>query len=188
MANNITIGTICTPNPGLYVNMDTLGISPVEYLIQTPAPGFNWLYVNQFCSLLTTYWLNDPNSPNVYGIQNLIDPVKVSSAQQLINLLSLDEQVAEAKNTIANATVVTSAAFNMAVVDYPVGTKIWAGNNVHVVGFLITVAGAAGTGANGTYTAYDSNSGVAQLGLPLSGLAQLVTMMSYSSFVVGQPA
>jgi hypothetical protein len=96
--------------------------------------------------------------------------------------------VAEAENSIANATVVTSAAFNMAVIDYPVGTKIWAGNNVHVMGFLITVAGTAGTGANGTYTAYDPNSGVAQLGLPLSALARLVTMMSYSSFVVGQPA
>jgi hypothetical protein len=144
MANSISIGTITTPNPTLFVKMDSLFSDPVQYRIQTLSPGSQWLYVNQFCSLLTTYWLNDANTPDVYGIQNLVDHVKISAAQQLINLQSLDQQTDEALNalghshTVSLTPTVTPENVNAALESLPVGTRIWAGNNVHVVGFLIT--------------------------------------------------
>ena len=43
MANLISIGAITTPNPTLFVRMDTLFSDPVEYRIQTLSPGSQWL-------------------------------------------------------------------------------------------------------------------------------------------------
>ncbi|CRM61119.1 hypothetical protein [Pseudomonas sp. 31 R 17] len=191
MTNHISIGAITTPNPTLFVDMATLDATDpdaVEYLIQTQPPGSNWFYVNQFCSLLTTYWLNDPNSPQVYGLSNLVDAVKITAAGQLITLLGLDSQTKEAQLSIANASVVLPAAFVTALPTYPAGTKIWAGNNVHVLGFLITPSTTPGADVPLTYTAYDSNIGVVQLGLLLADLPQRLTKMGYTSLVVGVPA
>jgi hypothetical protein len=188
MANSITIGSITDSNPSLFVKMSTLDQDPVEYLIQTPTPSSAWTYVNQFCSLLTTYWLNDPNLPNVYGISNLNDQVKIASAQALINLGSLDQQVTEATNSIANSSSVSAAEFAQNVATYPVGTKIWAGNNAHVVGFVLTAVANAATGTRGTYTFYDSNIGSAVAAQPTTGLAAIATALTLSAFVVGKPA
>jgi hypothetical protein len=209
MANSISIGTITTPNPTLFVKMDSLFSDPVQYRIQTLSPGSQWLYVNQFCSLLTTYWLNDANTPDVYGIQNLVDHVKISAAQQLINLQSLDQQTDEALNalghshTVSLTPTVTPENVNAALESLPVGTRIWAGNNVHVVGFLITgvtsvapdaaatpaptpATPPAATPGPYTYTLYDSNIGVVQTGQTY--LSQLIVTMGYSSLVISLPA
>lgn len=191
MTNHISIGAITTSNPTLFVNMDTLDAKDpdqVEYLIQTKSPGSNWFYVNQFCSLLTTYWLNDPNSPEVFGLSNLIDSVKITAARQLITPQSLGDQATEAQHSIAGANPVQPADFSTALETYPVGTKIWAGNNVHVLGFLITPATAPGADLPLTYTAYDSDIGVVQLGLVLTDLPTRLAAMGYTSLVVGIPA
>ena len=202
MANLISIGAITTPNPTLFVRMDTLFSDPVEYRIQTLSPGSQWLYVNQFCSLLTTYWLNDANTPDVYGIQNLVDHVKISAAQQLINLQSLEQQTTEANNALGNShskafpLPMSLDAVNDELKDLQVGTRIWAGNTVHVVGFLITAVTAvvpttppttpAETPGPYTYTLYDSNTGVVETGR--TSLSQLIARMGYSSLVISAPA
>lgn len=191
MTNHISIGVITTPNPTLFVDMNTLDAKdpdPVEYLIQTQPPGSNWFYVNQFCSLLTTYWLNNPNSPQVYGLLSLVDSVKIAAAQQLITPSSLDAQATEAQLSMANSSIVTPADFAGALKTYPAGTKIWAGNAVHVLGFLITPATDPAEGAPLTYTAYDSNIGVVQLGQTLADLPARLTGLGYTSLVVGKPA
>lgn len=183
MPNSIKVGTITTPNPTLWLDMNSLGTDNVLYLIQTASPGTDWVYVNQFCSLLTSLWLNNPNLPNIYGITAMSDSVKQQMAAELINLNSLQAQVTEASNSIANATSYDSAADFQAVLDtLPAGTRVWAGNDSHVVGFVITA-----TGTQGRFTFYDSNVGQARTGLPLSNLAQLVEAMGYSAYVVGTP-
>ena len=186
--NHINVGTINSSNPSLWVDLTTLGTPVVNYLIQTAAPGGNWYYVNQFCSLLTTCWLNDPNVPLTYGIQALSSTVQVSMAGQLISLNSLQDQVTEAANSIAHSSTLASAsALAAALPGYPVGTRIWAGNNNHVLGFIITAVANPVTGAPGTYTAYDSNYGRATTGHLTTGLAAQLTGMNYNAFVIGAP-
>ncbi len=186
--NQINIGTINSPNPALWVDAMTLGTPVVNYLIQTTPPGGSWFYVNQFCSLLTTCWLNDPNVPLTYGIQALSSTVQVSMAGQLIGLSSLQDQVTEAANSIAHSSTLSSVtALAAALPGYPAGTRIWAGNNNHVLGFIITAVANATTGAPGTYTAYDSNYGRATTGNPTTGLVAQLTGMNYTDFVIGAP-
>jgi hypothetical protein len=194
---NISIGLITTDNPTLFVNMDSLVAQPpaqVQYIIQTLSPGPAYCYVNQFCSLLTTYWLNDPNSPQAYGIGNLNSSAQISAAQQLINLSSLEAQATEAKNAIGNSSLTTlktpvqSADVDAALKGIPVGSKIWAGSDMHVVGFLINPATTSAQDAPLTYTFYDSDNGIAQAGWPLTNLASFIAAMGYSSLVIGLPA
>jgi hypothetical protein len=186
--NVIDVGTITSPNPSLWVDLNTLGTDTVQYLIQTASPGATWYYVNQFCSLLSTRWLNDPNVPLIYGITALSNAAKIAMARQLIGLTSLQAQVTEAAHGIANSSSVTSvAALSAALAGYPVGTKIWAGNNNHVLAFIVTAVANAQTGAIGTYTAYDSNNGLATTGNPTTGLAGQLSAMGYSAFVIGAP-
>ncbi len=182
MPNSIKVGTITTPNPTLWLDMNSLGGDTVRYLIQTASPGNDWVYVNQFCSLLTSYWLNNPNLPNVYGITAMSDTVKQHMAEELINLNGLQAQVTAASHSMANSTTYNNASdFQAAIASMPVGTQIWAGNDAHVVGFVITATGSAGT-----YTFYDSNIGQARTGRPLANLSDFVEAMGYSAFVVGQ--
>ncbi len=184
----VRVGTITTPNPYLWVDPMTLGTSTVQYCIQTSAPAPSWFNVNQFCSLLSTYWLNDPNKPLSYGITALTDSVKIAMAHQLIALPNLQAQVTEAAHSIANSSIVnTVATLSAALANYQVGTKIWAGNSYHVLAFVITAVANPQTGAVGTYTAYDSNTGSATTGRPTTGLPAQLSALGYNVFVVGAP-
>lgn len=190
MPNTIQIGKITNYNPHLFVQMSSLDKANPVYQIATCAPDSRWETVNQFCALLTTAWLNDLSSPASFGLNDLPDPVKVNMAVQLIGLTGLDKQVSDAAASIANSkSYATPKQFIAAIPGFPVGTKIWAGTNSHVVGFLITSVATTGKGAQpGTFSFYDSTVGTVQTLQSTADLAGRVQQRAYTAFVVGTPA
>lgn len=152
MPHQIKIGKISDSNPPLWLDTSTLGSSATLYEISTSQPaGENWLYVNQFCSLLSIYWLqNDPPSP--FGLGNISDKKKLEMAEVLIGFAGLDDQANYAANSLSGKrelkeNVVSGVENGI----FATGTQIWAGNDVHVVAIRVK--------DNRTFQLYDSFSG-----------------------------
>jgi hypothetical protein len=152
MANVITIGTISSTNPALWVELNTLEKDSVRYLIETSSPGDGWLFINQFCALLSIRWLHSDRSAPSYGINNFSDPKKIEMAEQLIGFSSLDDQVRKAKEELGGTSESLTETARGVEGDYPVGTHIWAGSNFHVLGIYLV--------SSTDYQLYDSNTGL----------------------------
>jgi hypothetical protein len=158
MPNQINIGTVTTPNPSLWVDTNTLGSDVVVYEIASLSPGTDWFQVNQFCSLLSLEWLAARSAGVVsspYGISNFSAAAQRVMAEQLIAFDSLQAQVDYAAAQLNGAAVSKAAVESGMAPDgtfsYPVGTRIWAGNDVHVIAYYVTSAT--------QYELYDSNTG-----------------------------
>ncbi len=175
MANIITVGSITTPNPFLWLNPDTLGLPDVVYIIQSSAPKGDWVDVGQFCAVLSSAWLNDAKHPAKFDIRNFDDPGKIQLAQQVIEASnSLASQVKAAEQAIHGK----SKSKDQVTKDfstYNTGTKIWAGNDRHVIGIYIISAT--------EMQVYDSNLGTATK-KPRTAFAQVVADYQLNAFVV----
>lgn len=178
MANIFTVGSITTTNPVLYVDVLTLGTSNVQYRIQSTLPTVpgEWLYVNQFCSLLSLAWLNNNTHPAQFGIANFNDDEKKAMAARLIADTSLDGQVGIAETDL-HGTRKTASTLMQEVAKYTVGTKIWAGNDTHVFGIRIATAT--------TLAVYDSNHGTVTE-MPRANLLSFINSNNLTAFVVAQ--
>ncbi|MFK3790178.1 hypothetical protein ACI2KO_07955 [Pseudomonas piscis] len=175
MANIITVGSITTPNPFLWLNPDTLGLPDVVYVIQSNAPKGDWVDVGQFCAVLSSAWLNDAKHPAKFDIRSFDDPGKIQLAQQVIEASnSLASQVKAAEQAIHGK----SKSKDQVTKDfstYNTGTKIWAGNDRHVIGIYIISAT--------QMQVYDSNLGTATQ-KPRTAFAQVVADYQLNAFVV----
>lgn len=175
MANTITVGSITTPNPFLWVNPLTLGMPNVVYTIQSTMPAGDWLNVGQFCAVLSSAWLNNAKHPAQFDIRSFDDPGKIQLAQQVIAASnSLASQVTAAEQAI-HGTYKSKTLITNEFSAYRTGTKIWAGNNVHVIGIYII--------SDTQMQVYDSNEGTTTTVLRGS-FAQVLATYALNAFVV----
>ncbi|WP_370979124.1 hypothetical protein [Agaribacterium sp. ZY112] len=177
MANVVVVGKISNSNPSLWLDLSTIGSRRVEYLVETLSPGVGWIYINQFCSLLSTEWLNTNEHPGVYGIQDFSSNEIISMGEELIALESLDAQVNAAVASLPGVQTKLDTAVEGVLTKYNVGTKVWLGNDVHVYGLLIL--------DGGKYSLYDSNTGLVSTELR-SDFKSLVVRLSLNTFVVSE--
>lgn len=147
----ITVGSISSSNPTLWVE----GTNFADYVISTSPPPGTWYPVNQFCSLLTLHWLQGGRGTSPYGLDHFKDAEKIAMAQILIGYTSLQSQVDYAASQLGlggkqekEATVKDGVEKGA----YKVGTKIWTGNDQHVLGVYIVDAT--------QFDLYDSNTGL----------------------------
>lgn len=175
MANIITVGSITTPNPFLWLNPGTLGLPDVVYVIQSNAPKVDWVDVGQFCAVLSSAWLNDAKHPAQFDIKSFDDPGKIQLAQQVIEASnSLASQVKAAEQAIhGNSKSKDQVTKEFSV--YKTGTKIWAGNDRHVIGVYIISAT--------EMQVYDSNLGTA-VKKSRTVFAQVLKDYALNAFVV----
>jgi len=162
MSNVINIGTISTTNPSLWVDTTSLGTASVTYQIASSSPGTNWFEVNQFCALLSINWLAARASGVVkspYGIANFDAAAQKAMAAQLIAFNDTgdgmkaqeDYAMQQINGAAADKQTIANGMAPNTKLSYPIGTKIWAGTNVHVIAYYVTSAS--------QYEVYDSNSG-----------------------------
>ncbi|ADO69273.1 hypothetical protein [Stigmatella aurantiaca] len=174
--SNISVGKISTSNPTLWINIATFA----AYIISTSHPGGNdpWIPVNQFCSVLTLEWLrarNQGQPPQPYGLSRFSAQEQIGMAQMLINYNSLNDQTTTAANVLGGTVVDRETVINTLELNgYPEGTQIWAGNDVHVVGFYVRQGG---------IELYDSNTGDTT-SFPTNRFRQEVEQRGLNSFVV----
>jgi|GEM_PF-4055914 len=138
--NDATIGNVTTPNPHLFLDLATLGLPQKKYTVSSlqPEPG-NWISVNQFCSLLSVYWINHSDLYSL-AFMNLSKDLQLEYVNQLISFESLADQVNYAARNI-NGLIVEAAKAIEDMETYPTGTKIWFGNNIHVMAAVTTAQG-----------------------------------------------
>jgi hypothetical protein len=152
----IEVGAITSPNPSLWMNMITLERPVTNYRIATETPGESWMCVNQFCSLLALRWLQEKThgiSSSPYGLSNFLDTEKITMAQQLINCADLDAQVTFAIQELGGSRkTLDQVATGVEEGAYAVGTRIWAGNDHHVIAIYLESAT--------TYMLYDPDTGI----------------------------
>jgi len=174
--NRITIGTITSSNPTLWVNLLTLGQDSTDYTIATASPGSDFMYVNQFCSILSIKWLQAGRGTVPYGIDNFSDADKRVMAQTLIGYTGMDDQIAYAETQLGGVRRPLDVVAR-GVMDgtYPVGTNIWAGNDFHVIAIYLR--------SEKEYELYDSNTGLVTV-LPRSGFKQAMQQLRNDAFVV----
>lgn len=175
--NRIAVGVITTPNPTLWVDLNTLGQNPTDYQISTQSPGSHFMAVNQFCSILSVQWLSGGRgTSSPYGIQNFTDPQKIAMAETLIGFTSMADQVGYAvaqlggvEQTLAQVTT------GMEGGGYKPGKRIWAGNDFHVIGLYVL--------NNLQYELYDSNTGLVTV-MPRAGFRAAMLQLGCDAFVV----
>jgi hypothetical protein len=176
MPNDIQIGTITTPNPTLWLNMDTVGLDTVKYLISTPSPGASWIMVNQFCSVLSVSWLSGGRGNNPYGLSNLSNAEKVAMAGVLISFNSLDDQVAYAEERLNGRRETQQRVLDgVQRAGFRPNTRIWAGNDFHVVALFIV--------DDRFYDLYDPNTGQTTRH-ERARFNELMTASGWTAFVV----
>ncbi|HEX7843370.1 MAG TPA: DUF4157 domain-containing protein [Kofleriaceae bacterium] len=149
--SEITVGNITSSNPALWVKLDTPNGKP-EFKIATNTPDGFTTSVNQFCSILSVEWLKGGGKASPYGIENFTDPKKILMAQTLIGYKSMDDQIEYAKTQLnGKLQLLKNVEDGVQNHKYAVDTKIWAGNDRHVVAIYIM--------SNDYYKLYDSNDG-----------------------------
>jgi hypothetical protein len=162
MPNTITIGKITTTNPSLWVDTTTLGGDLVKYQIASSMPGDNWFEVNQFCALLSLKWLAARASGAVkspYGIANFAADAQQAMATQLIAFndtgdgmkAQADYATGQLGGSKADKGAITKGMLPNTPGSYPIGAKVWAGTDVHVIAYYVT--------SPTQYEVYDSNNG-----------------------------
>lgn len=174
----IEVGAITSPNPFLWMNITTPGRSVTSYRIATEAPGENWMSVNQFCSLLALRWLQEKThgvSSSPYGLNNFLDTEKITMAQQLINCADIDAQVTFAVQELGGSRkTLDQAATGVEDGTYAIGTRIWAGNDHHVMAIYLESAT--------TYALYSPDTGITTRERR-AGFRTLMTAFQNNAFV-----
>ncbi|MCM8528969.1 MAG: hypothetical protein NE327_20770 [Lentisphaeraceae bacterium] len=175
MKNKITIGKVTSPNPHLFLNLDTLDSEEREYTIATSvSSGGNWISVNQFCSLMALHWLNN-GTPQTFSFNDFSKEEQEEAAGILINYANLDSQVQYAvQNT--GGSVKNLYEFTQYMSQKQKSKKIWFGSDRHVVAAVID--------ENGNISLYDPNTGNSEAVENQSTLVKIASSMSANVFVV----
>lgn len=174
MCKIILVEDISSPNPGLYLNLQSLNRDTSVYVIQSSTTDNEWILVNQFCSLLTSKWLISVNPSDCFGIKDFPDDEKKAMANQLISFESMEDQVDAAVRAI-NGISKTVSQVLQEFSSYGPGKKIWMGNDSHVVGIY--------TLNMDNFVLYDSNIGKTII-LKTDAFKDLVTKLHCDAFVV----
>jgi hypothetical protein len=144
------------PNPTLWIEFTTFGTTQPNYAIAPIAPSLvgkagEWVALNQFCSVLAAEWLTGTRAA-AWGVSNL-GAAGVQAA--VATLLGFQTQGAGAQIDYAMATLGGARTTVEEITDAtPVGTKIWAASNNHVVGAYLD--------GKDSFTLYDPNNGKVQ--------------------------
>jgi hypothetical protein len=174
--NRIEVGAITSTNPSLWVNLLTLGQPATEYVVATSSPGIDFLYVNQFCSILSVKWLLGERGTEPFGIDQFTDAEKKRMAEILIGHTGMDDQIAHAEVQLGGVRrSLDEVALGVEDGAYKVGTPIWAGNDFHVVAITI--------GNEREYLLHDSNTGRATP-MPRSRFRSAMDKLRCDAFVV----
>ena len=156
MPYTFAMSDLTDPNPTLWVEFETLETAQPNYAIAPVAPSLvgkagDWIELNQFCSVLAAGWLAGTR-PAAWGVSNL-GAAGVQAA--VATLLGFQAQGASAQIDYAVATLGGTRTTVEEITDAtPVGTKIWAASNDHVVGAYLD--------SKDSFTFYDPNSGKVQ--------------------------
>jgi hypothetical protein len=150
------LGTITSANPNIWLYLPSLGSDRPQYIISTnrpPGDADDWFSVNQFCSLLSTEWLLNGNHPDNFTLNNNFTYQQI--AAMALTLTDQDEglqgQVNRAVQALGGQQQSLDEVTAGVTGSYPVGTRIWTGNDNHVVAVYINSAT--------QYTVYDPNTG-----------------------------
>ena len=175
MTNNITIGKVSTSNPHLFLNLDTLDSDTREYVVATSAnPSGNWISVNQFCSLMALYWLNN-GTPETFTFSDYSKTDQTNAAETLIDYSNLESQVQYAvQNT--GGSIKNLYEFTQLMSKKQKSKKIWFGSDWHVVAAVID--------DSGSITLYDPNTGQSDSITDQKMLIQIASAMSANVFVI----
>jgi hypothetical protein len=176
----IKIGKVTSANPALWLDLGSLGPDPdnnrYEVSSAAPEPQEAWTYVNQFCTVLSTAWLERGGTPRRWVFEDLDD--KVSAARTVIGYESMQSQVEYAAKALGGAQEDKSSVLK-GFAGYPADTMLWFGNNVHVVA-------AVKRSSHADY--YDSNDGrVAQMSHGEFEELLALPQMQFEAFVVKHP-
>jgi len=143
--SDIEIGNVTSSNPTLWFsNVD----NKERYMIASASPGSGWQSVTQFCSVLTVMWLHHPKGSLSFNGATKKDQIKM--ARLLIKNWKPADQVTFAAKELGGASV-DKATLQQEISKYGAKTKIWFGNNSHVLGAVVQ--------NDGTILMYDSNNG-----------------------------
>lgn len=180
-SNPITVGEVVSPNPTLWVRPSD---TETEFIVATSPPDDSWFYFTQFCSLMTLHWLREiadhQNLQQSFGFSQLPEPEQLDMAATLIQFTGEAEQIERAKKELGVNDVEKNASRFISAIElhqYPPGTLIWAGNDIHVVGLHV--------GQNG-FELYDSNTGITTAHTT-DQIAPEVIARGLNVFVVRQP-
>lgn len=133
--DEFTFESTSSANPHLWLNMSTLGTDATQYVVadSTPEADGEWMSVNQFCSLLSIYWLDHPSSSLKFG--SLSGSVKLAMAKQLVKYDSMASQENFATSKMSSAKKLSKSQFKDIIDDEPEtldGKQLWFGNDAHV--------------------------------------------------------
>lgn len=128
--NQITIGTVNTSNPNLWLDKGSLSGPVIVYEVSssTPPGGRDWMAVNQFCSILAVRYLQASPWPDDFGFRNLKHPLR--EAETLLQMSSLDNQVKWAAGQVGGTTVTIHELHHL-FEHLPAGVVFWLGNAGH---------------------------------------------------------
>lgn len=179
-------GDITSPNPNIWLYLPSIGDNP-RYVISTNMPPSSypneedWLSVNQFCSLLSTAWLLNGNHPGTFTLNGNFTPQQVSAmASALIDQdQGLQGQVDRAIHDLGGQQQSFNEVEAGVTGSYPVGTRIWTGNDQHVVAVYINSAT--------EYTVYDPNTGQTTTYSRSNFVSATVNTFGLNVFVVKTP-
>ena len=160
------LGDISSPNPIIWLYKPSGTGANAQYVISTNMPPGNpgdWVYVNQFGSLLSTQWLLNPNHPSSFTLSDIYTNQQQLTAmtmllsgqdQDLQSQMKGAEQALggqqQSRNAVVGGIQGGGDPFNLSG-SYPVGTKIWAGNECLTIAIYID--------SDTTYTVYDPHTG-----------------------------
>ena len=177
----IVVGAITSTNPHLWLNITTMDQTAPGYQIATVTPGVDWMSVNQFCSLLALRWLQaraQTIPPSPYSLSIFPNAEKITMAQQLINYASMDAQVTFAieelggvRKTLDQVIIGVESGKGT----YAIGTRIWAGSDMHVMAIYLSKAT--------EYILYDPDTGAATTH-QRTDFPALMTALRMNAFVV----
>jgi hypothetical protein len=179
----IAVGVITSTNPHLWLNITTMDQAAPSYQIATATPGVDWMSVNQFCSLLALRWLQartHATPPSPYSLSIFPNAEKLTMAQQLINYAHMDAQVTFAIEELGGTRRTREQAIAGVESDrgtYAIGTKIWAGSDIHVIAIYLS--------SSTEYILYDPDNGVATTH-QRADFPALMTALRMNAFVVRQ--
>jgi len=142
-----TMGDLSWSNPVLYYDTTT---APYNYMVNSGDPGGSWSKIEQFCSLLSVYWLKAPKTSLKFSDLSSKQQQEASETLSTMGGKGLQSQVSYAKKELGGASK-SLDDITSEIATYPTGTQFWFGSDAHVRAARILGADAV--------QIYDSNDG-----------------------------
>ncbi|BDD12037.1 hypothetical protein FUAX_44690 (plasmid) [Fulvitalea axinellae] len=174
--DNFEIGETESANPTLWLDLLSLDGESKSFIIADSKPeGDTWMYVNQYCSVLSVYWLQSDLKEGL-RFKSLAFEKKKEATNKLISFESLNHQAKYAEEAL-KGKLVTKENFYQLIEAGENGALAWFGNDTHVLGIRIV---------GSEYYFYDSNGGKVTVFTELSELKKQIEKFSPNVFVFAE--